>query len=199
MATQLLQDFPELSHLSREDLEDMLTDPAYFQAIFHSLPRVKALYQSQAEFGMANESIANKNLELQQSLYNLRAGAKQAFDDAKALEARWKELDREQREVYQRFTPQFLLMRLRHATIAQDELSESLATAFISASPTPHVASNLTVSNLGTSGPASGTGTPGGLDVEEFVRDFKDQRKIYHKRVIWGDRWTAGQVDWPNE
>lgn len=42
----------------REDLEDLLVDPAYFQAIFHSLGEVKALYQAQAELGMANEAIA---------------------------------------------------------------------------------------------------------------------------------------------
>lgn len=42
----------------REDLEDLLTDPVYFQAVFHSLPRVKAMFQAQAELGMANESIA---------------------------------------------------------------------------------------------------------------------------------------------
>lgn len=44
----------------REDLEDLLADPVYFQAIFHSLQQVKALYQGQAELGMANESIAGK-------------------------------------------------------------------------------------------------------------------------------------------
>ena len=43
----------------REDLEDMLSDPVYFQAVFHSLSRVKAVYQAQAELGMANESIAS--------------------------------------------------------------------------------------------------------------------------------------------
>jgi hypothetical protein len=43
----------------REDLEDMLADPAYFQAIFHSLERVRLLFQAQAELGMANESIAS--------------------------------------------------------------------------------------------------------------------------------------------
>ena len=77
MATSLQRDFPELSHLSyvyyclltlaiglkasdrREDLEDLLTDPVYFQAIFHSLEQVKALYQAQSELGMANESIAS--------------------------------------------------------------------------------------------------------------------------------------------
>ncbi len=43
----------------RDDLEDMLADPAYFQAIFHSLSEVKELYKSQAELGRANETIAS--------------------------------------------------------------------------------------------------------------------------------------------
>jgi hypothetical protein len=46
----------------REDLEDILNDPAYFQSIFHSLPQVKELYQAQAELGMANEAIAREFL-----------------------------------------------------------------------------------------------------------------------------------------
>lgn len=45
---------------SREDLEDLLADPVYFQAIFHSLQRVKDLYQAQAELGLANETIASE-------------------------------------------------------------------------------------------------------------------------------------------
>lgn len=104
MATPLLTEFPELAHLSREDLEDLLTDPLYFQAVFHSLERVKALYQAQAELGLANESIANSNLRLQDSLYQLRSDTQEAFDEAKALETRWRELEREQREVYQACT-----------------------------------------------------------------------------------------------
>ena len=44
----------------REDLEDMLADPAYFQAIFHSLSNVKELYQNQTELGLANETIASE-------------------------------------------------------------------------------------------------------------------------------------------
>ncbi len=41
------------------------------------------------------------NLALQQPLYQLRSDTKEAFDEAKRLEARWKELEREQKEVYQ--------------------------------------------------------------------------------------------------
>jgi len=181
MSTQLLAEFPELSHLSREELEDLLVDPVYFQAVFHSLHQVRALYQAQTELGSANESIAKTNLALQDRLYTLRAETKEAFDDAKALEARWKELEREQKEVYQRFTPQFLLMRLRHATTAQDDLSEERASAFVQG-----------LSDAAPNGPNN-------RDLDEFVKEFKEQRKVYHKRVMWGDRWAAGQVAWRDD
>ncbi|KAI0729535.1 hypothetical protein BC629DRAFT_1302730, partial [Irpex lacteus] len=80
--TPLQRDSPELSHLLTENLEDLLADPTYFQATFHSLNSVKALYQGQAELGLANESIARNNLALQQPLYQLRSDTKEAFDEA---------------------------------------------------------------------------------------------------------------------
>ncbi|KAF8073731.1 hypothetical protein FPV67DRAFT_1560087 [Lyophyllum atratum] len=187
MATPLLAEFPELAHLSREDLEDLLTDPLYFQAMFHSLDRVKALYQAQAELGMANESIANSNIRLQDSLYKLRSDTQEAFNEAKALEVRWKELEKEQREVYQRFTPQFLLMRLRHSTTAQDDASEAVATAFIQQQL------QQPISGTGLSTPSGGTG------VDEFIKEFKELRKVYHKREMWGERWGSGQVGWRDD
>ena len=64
-------------------------------------------------------------------------------------------------------------MRLKHATTAQDELSETLASSFVN----------------GTSDSSSN-----GKDVDDFVKEFREARKTYHKRVIWGDRWTAGEV-----
>ena len=97
----------------------MLADPTYFQAIFHTLSKVKELYEGQAELGRANGTIASaltsnasgsypshtkppdQNLALQEELYKLRSETKDAFDEAKALEARWTELQREQKDVYQ--------------------------------------------------------------------------------------------------
>lgn len=74
-----------------------------------------------------------------------------------------------------RFSPSFLLMRLRHATTAQDDLSESVASTFVKSSP-PEGNAN------------------GGRDVDEFVKQFRDLRKTYHKRVIWGS--GANKIDW---
>lgn len=42
-----------------------------------------------------------KTLTLQDELYKLRAETQEAFDDAKSQQARQKELDREQKELYQ--------------------------------------------------------------------------------------------------
>lgn len=119
---------------------------------------------------------------MQDSLYKLRSETQEAFDDAKSLDARWKELEKEQREVYQRFTPQFLLMRLRHATIAQDDLSEARASEFVQAS----------------SAEPSVTGA-NSKEIDDFVREFKELRKVYHKRVMWGERWTVGEVAWRDD
>ncbi|QRV77690.1 modifier of rudimentary (Mod(r)) domain-containing protein [Ceratobasidium sp. AG-Ba] len=181
MATQLMQDFPELAALSREDLECLLSDPAYFQAIFHSLSHTKALLASQTELGMANEAIAKRNLALQGELYDLRSTTKDAYDRARDLQNRWAAVDREQREVYQRFTPSFLLMRLRHATIAQDDASEAAAAAFVQSSQTTK--------------PAEATPQ----ELEDFVKEFKELRKTYHKRVFWGDQWNSGKVTWRDD
>lgn len=109
-------------------MEDILTDPQYFQVIFHTLNQVKQLHQAQADLGLANEAIARKiidhnarsrfkkatlenNLAYQEVLYKLRSETLDAFNEAKQLEARWKEVEREQREVYQVRHSQHHLMK----------------------------------------------------------------------------------------
>jgi ESCRT-I complex subunit VPS37 len=70
-------------------------------------------------------------------------------------------------------------MRLKHATTAQDDQSEAVASAFVQSS---------------SADPPSASSS--GKEIEDFVKEFKDLRKTYHKRVIWGERWTTGQVRW---
>jgi ESCRT-I complex subunit VPS37 len=72
-------------------------------------------------------------------------------------------------------------MRLRHATTAQDDASEAVAAAFVQSSQTTK--------------PAEATSQ----ELEDFVRDFKELRKVYHKRVFWGDQWSAGKVIWRDD
>ena len=79
-------------------------------------------------------------------------------------------------------------MRLRHATTAQDDQSEALASVFVQSSSTDRPTS-----------PVNGNGNGNGKEIDDFVKEFKDLRKVYHKRVMWGERWASGQVAWRDD
>lgn len=80
-------------------------------------------------------------------------------------------------------------MRLKHSTTAQDDATEAMASSFVQQQgPLP------------SQNREDGTGTPrGASDVDEFVRQFKEGRKIYHKRAMWSDKWNNNQVIWREE
>jgi ESCRT-I complex subunit VPS37 len=73
-------------------------------------------------------------------------------------------------------------MRLKHATTDQDNASEARATAFVRGSSLESNTTNVM-----------------GREVDDFVKDFKEMRKIYHKRAMWSERWQAGDVAWPED
>ena len=68
----------------------------------------------------------------------------------------------------QRFTPSAQLARLRAATSNQDHLSEQLVASFIE----------------------------GGMSEEDFARQFKEVRRVYHRRQVCLDKWEKGSVVW---
>jgi hypothetical protein len=85
----------------------------------------------------------------------------------------------------QRYTPQFLLMRLRHSTTAQDDASEALATSFVQDLPDGTSAGDPGTANLRSA-----------RETDEFIKTFREARKIYHKRAIWSTKWANGDVIW---
>ncbi|EJD46906.1 hypothetical protein AURDEDRAFT_136736 [Auricularia subglabra TFB-10046 SS5] len=172
-----LTEFPSVAALPRDALDDLLNDPQYLQAIVHTLPQAQQIMRAQAELASANEVLAQRNMALQEPLNRLRQDTQAAFDDARALEARWRVLEREQRELYQRYSQGFLMMRLRHATTAQDEVSEAVATKFVRGEGEEDL-------------PA---------DVDAFVKQFREQRTVYHKRAMYSERSAVGKVAWPED
>ena len=75
--------------------------------------------------------------------------------------------------------PHFLHMRLRHSITAQDDASEALASDFIQQQD-------------GAGPNASSSATA----VDDFIKQFRDLRKTYHKRVIWNEKWNNREVVW---
>lgn len=80
-------------------------------------------------------------------------------------------------------------MRLRHSTTAQDDASEALVSSFI----------QQTLSNS-TENVESRTGTPkASRELDDFIKEYKELRKVYHKRALWGEKWANGQVMWRDD
>ncbi|KZO96955.1 hypothetical protein CALVIDRAFT_598077 [Calocera viscosa TUFC12733] len=177
MNTPLTQTFPELASLSEEDVKEAIADPAYLAALVNSLPPSQQATKDILDLANHNEELAKRSLAMQDDLNRLRTETQAAFDHAQDLKRRWADVDREQRDVYQRHGTPFLLMRLRHATTDLDVSSERLASEFVKL---PDIEHDVDTARA----------------VDTFVKEFREQRKTYHKRVMWGDKCTEGKVHW---
>lgn len=129
----------------------------------------------------------------------------------------------------QRYSAGFLSLRLRHAMGQQDDESEALASAYVegSRSDTPSFSSSdpsaASQDKSVRPSPSAPPHSPQALlclapkntkltlppflaawqmqarQLEEFVRDFKAARKVFHKRALWSERWNRGEVSWQED
>ncbi|KAJ9109540.1 hypothetical protein QFC20_003284 [Naganishia adeliensis] len=208
MSSRLLHDYPSLASYSEEQLKDLLTNDELLEAFLYSLPAVQGVLEHQQQLSKANDELAKKNLALQGELIALRAATASAYSTAQHLKDRWKEVEQKQAGLYSKYRPSFLHLRLRHATSDQDALTESIASSFIESSTSvtrgPSRVDSPASAMLG--GPGSRIRDDGiesttgmgdtAMSLEDFIRTFKAARKVYHKRAIWCERWSRGEVAW---
>ncbi len=60
MTTPLLQRFPTLSHLSENDLKDLLSDENLLQAFLYSLPEIGGVLDEHERLSRENETLASE-------------------------------------------------------------------------------------------------------------------------------------------
>ncbi|CAD6566494.1 MAG: hypothetical protein TREMPRED_002658 [Tremellales sp. Tagirdzhanova-0007] len=204
MSTPLLQQFPSLSSHPPSFLKDLLSSPPLTEAYLYTLPEVQELAADVERLGRENEGLARQNLDLRDQLLNLRDATAQSYAHAEHLKLRWTEIEKAQANLYQRHRPSFLHLRLRHSMTDQDDHSEKMASAFIegrngrgsgteatsrAVSPGSEVAPHASATPDRTQNKA----------IEDFIQEFKAARKIYHKRAIWAERWSRGEVAWRDD
>ncbi|WVQ66350.1 uncharacterized protein L199_004529 [Kwoniella botswanensis] len=204
MSTPLVQQFPSLAQYPPSFLKDLLSSPELTEAFLFSLPEVKELAAEVEKLGRENDEIAKRNIELRDELIALRDATAQSYAYAEGLKRKWTDIEKAQANLYQRNRPSFLHLRLRHSLTAQDELSEKIASAFIegrsagASLPGSRVDSPLPGAE-GTSTPVSGGDRNQSKAIEDFINEFKAARKTYHKRAIWAERWSRGEVAWRDD
>ncbi|KAJ9104341.1 hypothetical protein QFC19_003983 [Naganishia cerealis] len=222
MSSRLLEEFPQLAGYSDDQLKELLSNDTYLEAFLYGLPVVAGVLDRHEQLSRENEELAKRNLELQNDLMALRASTASAYATAQHLQDRWKEVEQKQAGLYSKYRPSFLHLRLRHATSDQDALTETIAANFIEGPPVGSASGIRTGGPPSrVDSPASGFGghsgqggstrdreveieegrgqgvvTPLGQSLEEFVRTLKAGRKVYHKRAMWCERWTRGEVAW---
>ncbi|OXH31998.1 hypothetical protein J008_03398 [Cryptococcus neoformans] len=200
MSTPLLQQFPSLSSYPPSFLKDLLSSPELTEAFLFTLPEVQQLAAEVERLGRENEEAAKRNLELKDQLLALRDATAQSYAHAEDLKRQWADIEKSQQTLYQRVRPSFLHLRLRHSLTAQDELSEKIASAFIEG----RSATNSRPGSRIDSPAPSAEGLlvdrqTQGRAIEDFIQEFKAARKIYHKRAIWAERWSRGEVAWRDD
>ncbi|WWC92970.1 uncharacterized protein L201_007933 [Kwoniella dendrophila CBS 6074] len=203
MSTPLVQQFPSLAQYPPSFLKDLLSSPELTEAFLFTLPEVKELAAEVEKLGRENDEIAKTNLELRDELLALRDSTAQSYAYAEGLKRRWVDIEKAQANLYQRNRPSFLHLRLRHSLTSQDESSEKIASSFIegrSSGPSiPGSRVDSPVPNLeGTSTPIQGDRNQNKA-IDEFINEFKAARKTYHKRAIWAERWSRGEVAWRDD
>lgn len=156
--TSLMPSNPEytaINKLSIEDIEEILSNDTAFDIFFHSLDRVKNLKAFQEDLRNGNETLAHKNLSREDQLIKLRTEIQGLDSDYKLLKLEFEEKERLQQEAFNRFSVSTVLTRLKASVYESDELSESVAQSFLE----------------------------GNLDHDNFVKQFREFRKVYHLRA----------------
>ena len=97
---ELTRDFPELAHLTRDEILALLSDDAHYDAVLHTLPQADALLRAHASKIDANIQLAEQNQRLRPALEQLRQETARAFDEANELKERWTYIDQAQQDAF---------------------------------------------------------------------------------------------------
>jgi len=148
------QELPILLSKSKEELEDLLSNDVIFDSFMESVEQVRNMKNLQDEMRMGNENLATKILSQEEELIQSRNSADEQEKGLKELYSTFEEKLKVQQETLRRFSPSILLTKLKSETQQSDELSEQMAKSFLD----------------------------GELEVDHFLKHFREVRKVYHLR-----------------
>ena len=164
----LARDYPQVARLPKDELQRLLEDEAYFDAYFGTSPQALAYHDAVQQKMQQNIHLAQQSEALKPQLDALREDTARCFHDANDLKQQWAHLEQAQQEAYRRFSQPAQLARYRAATTTQEHLSDALVDAFLN----------------------------GDGDDESFVKQYREIRKVFHKREIGLQKWDEGKVVW---
>ncbi|KAI8607491.1 hypothetical protein BC830DRAFT_128269 [Chytriomyces sp. MP71] len=163
------QTVPQLQPLSQdlglesktlEELEEMMTDPRAFEEHLFTLRPIVEAQQLREEASRVNAEAAARTLSLRPDLDTARESLRASQSDFKAALQSYELTCKEYEDAVLVHAPDYLLSRLRAAQSESDELCDSLVSSLLS----------------------------GEVAVEDFMKRYREARKMYHSRSIRVER-----------
>ncbi|KAK9470521.1 uncharacterized protein V1510DRAFT_369971, partial [Dipodascopsis tothii] len=159
---------PSIQNKSKQELVDLMANEDLLFSIFcETHPVVQAVTKQIADLAAQAEDLSTNILSRRETLVATRARAEKELHEAREIERHWQERERQMYAALKPFSSTALHNRLQIATKEADSVSESLATSFLD---------------------------DGYMDIADFVKDYRRERKLYHLRKERKQRWDEERV-----
>ncbi|KAI8811949.1 hypothetical protein BJ742DRAFT_794284 [Cladochytrium replicatum] len=162
----VLSDFPGLDEKTVEELEAMLSDETAFSSYFDSLLYVIEASTVESSIRSENDTIARRNLSLEPELEALKSTLREQQNVLKFQRDLFDQQLREQQQELVRFSPEYAINKLRGAVVESEDLSHSVEKSFRDRK----------------------------IGAEDFLRQYREIRKVYHIRQAKLERAERGTV-----
>ncbi|KAG0221531.1 hypothetical protein B0O80DRAFT_117825 [Mortierella sp. GBAus27b] len=149
-----------ITGLSPEQIEEYLENPIAFDHFFDNLEVVLESRTLKREWWQGNDNVSRRNLQLEGELGELQKSTMEGYDVSMQLQKTLEEKLQQQQDALWRFKPETIQSKLRSAASESDEFSEAIAQSFLE----------------------------GKLDQDDFIRQYRELRKVYHLREMRNER-----------
>ncbi|KAJ9157693.1 Vacuolar protein sorting-associated protein 37C [Pleurostoma richardsiae] len=172
-----------LQDKSKQDLADILSNPTLLNALTHAPgtihPSLAASHAALQSALSENVELATRLLELEARLGRQREAAQAQLLSAHALERQWRAKQAEMDHALAPSAPASLYQRLAQGVQEQEAVCHALEESFLE-------------------GAGGGEAGGGGLATEretlEWVRRYREAKKLYYLRQERKERWDEGRV-----
>lgn len=166
----------ELTKPSKQDLADLLNNPELLSALARSQttahPSTAAIQEPLHAALAENITIATHLNEMEARLSQLRTSTQSQLLSTRALERQWKQKQTDMDRALSPFSPSSLYQRLSQGVVEQESVCRALEESFLE----------------GDGGIATER------EILEWVKRYRDAKKLYYSRRERKERWDEGRV-----
>ncbi|KXX75430.1 Vacuolar protein sorting-associated protein 37C [Madurella mycetomatis] len=167
-----------LQDKSKQDLADMLSDPALLSALTHAPQTIHPSLRQSHDVLQAsladNMERAAQLLDLEARLVHQRSAAQAQLLATHALERQWRAKQADMDHALAPFAPASLYQRLGQGVLEQEGVCHALEESFLEGEGDGALATER--------------------EVGEWVRRYREAKKLYYLRQERKERWDEGRV-----